>query len=77
MQGAWRLAEYGPRKYIAHCLVMMKSKVLLAYTSKEFLLEDAYERYDKAHRREGLLTYKGERTRQNEEAAAHPSTHYV
>ncbi|EDN96225.1 hypothetical protein SS1G_01150 [Sclerotinia sclerotiorum 1980 UF-70] len=57
--------------------VMMKSKVLLAYTSKEFLLEDAYERYDKAHRREGLLTYKGERTRQNEEAAAHPSTHYV
>ncbi|KAJ8058265.1 hypothetical protein OCU04_012460 [Sclerotinia nivalis] len=61
MKCAWRPFEYGPRNCIAQGLVMMELRVLFACTVREFVLEDAYEKWDRAHQREGLLTYRGEK----------------
>ncbi|KAF7868680.1 hypothetical protein EAF04_005210 [Stromatinia cepivora] len=52
VKGAWRPFEYGPRNCIAQGLVMMELRVLLGCPVREFVLEDAYEEWDMAPRRE-------------------------
>ncbi|KAF7951336.1 hypothetical protein EAE96_006652 [Botrytis aclada] len=76
VKGAWRPFEYGPRNCIAQGLVMTELRVLLACTVREFLFEDAYEEWDRSHKKKGPQTHRGERAYQIEEAAAHPSAHY-
>ncbi|KAF5869938.1 putative afln vera monooxygenase protein [Botrytis fragariae] len=76
VKGAWRPFEYGPRNCIAQGLVMTELRVLLACTVREFVFEDAYEEWDRSHKKKGPQTHRGERAYQIEEAAAHPSVHY-
>ncbi|TGO26122.1 hypothetical protein BPAE_0066g00480 [Botrytis paeoniae] len=76
VKGAWRPFEYGPRNCIAQGLVMTELRVLLACTVREFVFEDAYEEWDRSHKKRGPQTHRGERAYQIEEAAAHPSAHY-
>ncbi|KAF7951189.1 uncharacterized protein EAE97_002740 [Botrytis byssoidea] len=76
VKGAWRPFEYGPRNCIAQGLVMTELRVLLACTVREFVFEDAYEEWDRSHKKKGPQTFRGERAYQIEEAAAHPSAHY-
>ncbi|TGO36222.1 hypothetical protein BHYA_0132g00310 [Botrytis hyacinthi] len=77
VKDAWRPFEYGPRDCIAQGLVMTELRVLLACTVREFVFEDAYEEWDRSHKKKGPKTYRGERAYQIEEAAVHPSAHYL
>lgn len=75
MKGAWRPFEYDPRNCIAQGLVMSELRVLFACTVRELVFEDAYEEWDKSHKKKGPQAHR-ERAYQIEKAAAHPSAHY-
>lgn len=54
---------------------MSELRVLFACTVRELVFEDAYEEWDKSHKKKGPQAHR-ERAYQIEKAAAHPSAHY-
>lgn len=75
-KGAWRAFELGPRNCIGQSLAMTELRITLALIIREFDFKPSYEEWDQLHPRHGMLTYRGERAFQIEEAAAHPANHY-
>lgn len=72
---AWRPFEFGPRNCIGQALVMNELKVILALTTREFDIKDAYEEFDTLYPRKGMVTVNGERAYQIEKGGAHPADH--
>ena len=76
VNGAWRPFEYGPRNCIGQGVVMVQLKVVLAFTLREFDVQDAYKEFDELNPRAGCKTVEGERAYQIEQGGAHPADRF-
>ena len=71
---SWRPFEYGTRNCIGQELALTKLKVVLALTTRDFDVSDAYEEWDTSHRpHKSVKTDNGERAYQTQMGNARPS----
>ncbi|KAF2683251.1 hypothetical protein K458DRAFT_389859 [Lentithecium fluviatile CBS 122367] len=61
LKNVWRPFEYGSRACIGTELAMTELKIVLALTTREFELKEAYAEWDRTNRLKGMKTVDEER----------------